>query len=83
MIAASLETFTTTRAGALAGGRGERAEQRLGQPERPEQVGGERALEVLALGVGEQRERHRAETRGIVDQHVEAAERAEELQAIG
>ena len=60
--------------------RGERAEQRLGQAERAEQVGRERRLEVLALGVGEQRQRHRAEARGVVDEHVEAAERAADLQ---
>ena len=73
---------TTERAPrpALARRRGERAEQRLGQAERPEQVGRQRRLEVLALGVGEQRQRHRAEARRVVDQHVEAAERAADLQ---
>ena len=46
----------------------------------PTQVGRERRLEVLAVGVGEQRERHRAEARGVVDEDVEAAERGADLQ---
>ena len=68
------------RATALAGGRGERAEDRLGQPERPEQVRGQRALQGFAVGVAEQRERRRAEVRGVVHQHVEAAECADDLE---
>jgi hypothetical protein len=81
--AASLETLSTTRGargGAFARRAGEQAEQRLGEAERPEEVGGERRLEVLALGVGEQRERHRAEARRVVDEHVEAAERGADLE---
>ena len=34
-------------------------------------------LEIFALGVGEERERRRPEARGVVDEHVEAAEGAE------
>ncbi len=59
---------------------GECAEQRLRQPERSEHVGGERRLECFARGVGERRERHRAEARRIVDEHVDAAAPAERLQ---
>ena len=43
-------------AAAFAGGGGQRAEQRLGEAEGPEDVGLEREREVLALGVGEKRE---------------------------
>ena len=59
---------------------GEQAEQRLGQAERAEQVGGEGGLEVLAFGVGEQGQRHRPEARRVVDQDVESAERRADLQ---
>ena len=47
------------RAAAFARRRGERAEQRLRQPERPEHVRRERALQILAFGVAEQRQRRR------------------------
>ena len=62
------------------GRRGERAEQRLRQSKRSDDVGGQRQLEIFAVGVGEQRERHRTEARGVVDQDVEAAELADDLQ---
>jgi hypothetical protein len=71
------------RGGAFARRAGEQAEQRLGEAERADQVGGERRLEVLALGVGEQGQRHRAEARGVVDEDVEAAERGADLQGDG
>ena len=58
----------------------QRAEQRLRQTERPEDVRRQRALEILALGIAEQRERRRAEIRRVVDQDVEAAQLAENLQ---
>ena len=67
----------------LAGRCSQQAEQRLGQAERSEQVGLQRDFEVLALGVAEQGERHRPEARGVVDEHVEAAERAADLQGDG
>ena len=39
--------------------------------------------EVLARGVAEERERHRAERRRVVDEHVEAAEGANDLHGDG
>jgi hypothetical protein len=67
-------------AAAVARRGGEGAEERLGQAERADEIHRERLLEVLAVGVGEQSERHRAEAGGAVDQHVEAAEVAGDLQ---
>src|SRR5208283_5982540 len=43
-------------------------------------VDGERALKIIAFGVGEQRERRRPEAGGIVDQRVEAAEVPSDLE---
>ena len=71
------------RAAALAGRRGQRPEQRLGQAERPEQVRGEGPFQVLAVGVAQQRQRRRPEVRGVVDQHVEPAELADDLHGDG
>src|SRR6185312_12136565 len=65
---------------AFACGRGKRAQQRPGQPEWPEEVGRERALEVLAFGIGEERERHGSEAGRVVDEHVEPAAPREQLQ---
>ena len=45
----------------------------------PSDVGGQRRLEILAVGVGERHQRHRAERRGVVDEDVEAAERGRDL----
>ena len=45
-----------------------------------DQVDGQRLLQRLALGVGQQRQRHRPEARRVVDQHVEPAEAAGDLQ---
>ena len=58
----------------------ERAEQRLRQAKRTEDVRRECALEILALGVAEQRQRRRTEIRRVVDEDVEAAQLAENLQ---
>ena len=44
---------------------------RLGQPERPDQVDLEHAREVLALGVEQQPQRRRAERARVVDQQVD------------
>ena len=52
-MAASLEIFTTVMPAAVARGGGQRAKERLGQSKGAEQVGGERALQVFALGVGQ------------------------------
>ena len=79
MIAASLETFKHHRAAAFARRGGERAEERLGQPERRDDVDLQRLGEILARGVGERRERHGAEARCVVDQDVEPAEPADDL----
>ena len=68
------------RAAPVARRGGKRAEQRLGQAERADEIDRERLLQLLAFGVGKQRQRDRAEARGIVDQHVEAAEVAGDLQ---
>ena len=65
----------------FAGRRGQRTQQRFGQPERAEHVGGQRQLEVLARRVAEQRQRHRSQARGVVDEHVETAKGAGDLQS--
>jgi hypothetical protein len=82
VIAASLVTLTTTARAPSSASRADAtaAEQRLGEAKRADDVGRERQLDVLAVGVGEQRERGRAEARRVVDQDVEAAERAADLQ---
>ena len=69
------------RAAPLACGRGERAQQRLGQPERADEVGGEGPLQVFAVGIAKRRQGYRAEVGRIVDQHVQAAEFARDLHA--
>ena len=46
----------------------------------PDDVGRKGELEVLALGVAEQRERRWAQARGVVDEDVQSAKRAENLQ---
>ena len=68
------------RAAPVAGRCRERAEQRFGQPERPEHVRREGALEILALGVAEKCQRRRAEVRRVVDEDVETAQLTENLQ---
>ena len=54
----------------------QRTQQRLGQAERAEQVGGERRLEVLALGVGQRHQRDGPERRSVVDENFDAASAA-------
>ena len=83
MTAASLETFSTTAAASVPRGCGERAEQRFRQAERPHQIGRQRPLEILALGVAEERERRGPEIGRVVDQDVESAELAENLERDG
>jgi hypothetical protein len=73
LTAASLEMFSTTLPSSLASRCGQRAEQRLRQTKRAEHVGRERALEVFALRIAEQRERRRAESGRVVDEHRPAA----------
>ena len=67
------------RAASFAGRGRERPQQRLGQAERTDQVGGERAFQVFAIRIAEESERHRAEVGGIVDQDIQAAELARDL----
>ena len=68
------------RAASLAGRSGKRAEQCLGQAERAQQVDGERLFQLLAFRIGEQGQRRGPKARGVVDQHVEPAEIARDLQ---
>src|SRR5262249_37773125 len=67
-------------AGALPCGSRKGAEQSFGQPERAQQVHRERLFQLLAFGVGERCQGSRPETRCVVDQHVELAEIAGDLQ---
>ena len=57
----------------FASRRTERSEECPGQSEWAEHVRRQRDLEVLALRVAQESERHRSQARGVVDEHVEAA----------
>ena len=63
-------------AAALARRSGQGAEQGLGQAEGTEKIGRQSALQILAIRIAQKRQRHGAEVGGIVDQHIEPAERA-------
>jgi hypothetical protein len=67
-------------AATLARRRRQRAEDGFGQAEWTQQIRGERDFEIFAIGVGQESQRRRSKARGVVDQHVEAAELAEDLQ---
>ena len=71
------------RAPALSRRSCERTEHGLRQPERPDQIGGECALEILAIGVAEERQRGGPEIGGVVDEDVETAEFAKNLESDG
>ena len=59
--------------------RGERSEEGFREAERPDEIRGERPLEVLAVGVSERDERNRAERRGVIHEYVETAQGPEHL----
>ena len=61
----------------------QRAEQRRRETERSEDIGRQCQLEVLAVGVGQQREGDRPEARCVVHEHVETAKAARDLQRDG
>src|SRR5207249_3886474 len=53
------------------------------QAERPEHVCREGTLEILAIGVGEERERRRPQVRRVVDEDVKPAETSDDLHGNG
>jgi hypothetical protein len=67
------------RAATCARGGGQRAKQSLRQTERSEQVHPDGLLQLFAFGIGQQRERDRSQGRSIVDERVEPAEIAGDL----
>jgi hypothetical protein len=66
-------------AATLAGRRRERAEQRLRQAKRTDEICRDRSLEIFTVGIGQKREGSRSKIRGVVHQHIEPAELAEDL----
>ncbi len=68
------------RAAPLPGRGGQRAHQSLGQPERAQHIDPQGPLEILAIGVGQQRQGDRTQVRSVVDQHVQPAQQAGDLQ---
>ena len=70
-------------AAALAGGSGQRRRGALWSGGTDPADWWPAPLEVFAVGVGQQAQRHRPKVRGVVDQDVEATELAEDLQGDG
>ena len=60
-----------------------RAGDRLGQPERADQVDRQRALEILAVGVEQQPQRHRSQRAGVVDQQIDGPDQRRGLAGDG
>ena len=82
-MAASLETFSTTAPRPSRADAARAPSTALVSRNGPSRFVARAQFQVLAVGVAQQLQRRRPEVRGVVDQHVEAAEFADDLHGDG